>query len=89
MRRTIATILILALCACLLTVTASAASSASMSGPGTVRAGDTITVTFSVSGSGLLGLEGVISYDLGIFDFDNAKLKLFRIGSGSNRTFNL
>ena len=33
--------------------------------------------------------DGVISYDLGIFDFDNEKLKLFRIGSGSNRTINL
>lgn len=33
--------------------------------------------------------EGVVSYDLGYFDFDNSKLKLFRIGSGSNRTFNL
>ena len=33
--------------------------------------------------------EGVVSYDLGYFDFDNEKLKLFRIGSGSNRTINL
>ena len=33
--------------------------------------------------------SGVVSYDLGFFDFDNSKLKLFRIGSGSNRTFNL
>lgn len=33
--------------------------------------------------------EGVVSYDLGYFDFDNEVLKLFRIGSGSNRTINL
>ena len=33
--------------------------------------------------------DGVISYDLGYFDFENDKLKLFRIGSGSNRTINL
>lgn len=33
--------------------------------------------------------DGVISYDLGYFDFSNEVLKLFRIGSGSNRTINL
>ena len=33
--------------------------------------------------------NGVVSYDLGFFDFDNSVLKLFRIGNGSNRSFNL
>lgn len=33
--------------------------------------------------------DGVVSYDLGYFDFDNSVLKLFRIGSGSNRTINI
>ena len=39
-----------------------AAGSASMSGPSTVRAGDTITVSFS-AGGGILGGSGTISYD--------------------------
>lgn len=39
-----------------------AAPSASMSGPSTVRAGDTITVSFS-AGGGILGGSGAVSYD--------------------------
>lgn len=39
-----------------------AAGSAYMSGPGTVRAGDTITVSF-VAGGGILGGSGAVSYD--------------------------
>ena len=33
--------------------------------------------------------NGVVSYDLGYFDFDNSVLKTFRIGNGSNRVINL
>ncbi|MDW7651462.1 MAG: cadherin-like beta sandwich domain-containing protein [Bacillota bacterium] len=39
------------------------AASASLTGPGTVRAGDTITLTFSLSGTGILGGSGTLSYD--------------------------
>lgn len=39
--------------------------SASLSGPGSVRAGDTITVSFGISGSGLFGASGTLSYDSG------------------------
>ena len=39
-----------------------AAGSASLSGPGTVRAGDTITLTFS-AGGGIYGGSGSLSYD--------------------------
>lgn len=39
-----------------------AAPSASMSGPSTVRAGDTITVSFS-AGGGIYGCSGAVSYD--------------------------
>ena len=39
-----------------------AAGSASLSGPGTVRAGDTITVTF-YAGGGIYGGSGSVSYD--------------------------
>ncbi len=55
--------LILTMCL-LLPFTASAAlASASLAGPGTVRAGDTITLTFKLSGSGLFGASGTLSYD--------------------------
>ncbi len=40
----------------------SAAGTASMSGPGTVRAGDTITVSFR-AGGGIYGGSGAVSYD--------------------------
>ena len=38
-------------------------ASAWMSGPGTVRAGDTITVSFTLSGSNLFGVSGSLAYD--------------------------
>lgn len=40
-----------------------AAGSAWLSGPSVVRAGDTITLTFSASGEGLMGFTGYLSYD--------------------------
>lgn len=40
-------------------------ASAWMSGPGTVRAGDTITVSFTLSGSELFGASGSLAYDGG------------------------
>ena len=36
---------------------------ASFIGPGTVRAGDTITVSFQLNGNGVYGLSGTLSYD--------------------------
>lgn len=49
---------------CLLPMTVSAASaSASLTGPGTVRAGDTITLSFNLNGSGIYGVTGNWSYD--------------------------
>lgn len=45
-------------------ITVSAASaSASLTGPGTVRAGDTITLSFNLNGSGIFGASGTLSYD--------------------------
>ena len=44
-------------------------ASAKLSGPGTVRSGDTITLTLSVSDSGKYGLEGA-------FDYDSSKVTL-------------
>lgn len=38
-------------------------ASASLTGPGTVRAGDTITLSFNLNGSGIYGASGTLSYD--------------------------
>ncbi len=40
-----------------------ASATASLTGPGTVRAGDTITLNFELSGSGIFGVSGTLSYD--------------------------
>jgi hypothetical protein len=40
-----------------------ASASASLSGPGTVRAGDIITVSYVINGSGVEGAQGIIQYD--------------------------
>lgn len=64
MKRITSLVIVLLLCISLFAVTASAASaSASLTGPGTVRAGDTITLTFHLSGSGIFGASGTLSYD--------------------------
>lgn len=65
MKRIISIASVLILCvALLLPATVSAASaSASLTGPGTVRAGDTITLSFNLNGSGLYGASGALSYD--------------------------
>ncbi len=65
MKKVISILTVLVLClALMLPVTVSAASaSASLSGPGTVRAGDTITLSFNLNGSGIFGASGTLSYD--------------------------
>ena len=40
-----------------------ASASGSLTGPGTVRAGDTITLSFNLNGSGIFGASGTLSYD--------------------------
>lgn len=64
MKRYINLALVLILCLSILSITAFAAGeSASLTGPGSVRAGDTITVTMNVTGNGIYGASGVLSYD--------------------------
>lgn len=64
MKRIISLTAVFLLCVCLLAVPAFAASaSASLTGPGTVRAGDTITLTFNLSGTNIFGASGTLSYD--------------------------
>lgn len=65
MKKIISILTVLILCfALMMPLTASAASaSASLTGPSAVRAGDTITLTFNLNGSGLYGASGTLSYD--------------------------
>lgn len=65
MKKLVSLLTVLILClASMLSISVSAASaSASLTGPGTVRAGDTITLSFNLNGSGLFGASGTLSYD--------------------------
>lgn len=77
MKRIFSLILALMLCVCLLSVMVSAASaSASLTGPGTVRAGDTITVTFNLNGTGLEGVTGTLSYDTSLVTLSSTSQKI-------------
>lgn len=73
MKRIISLVLIALLCMSLFAVTAFAASaSASLTGPGTVRAGDVLTLSFNLKGSGLFGAECVLSYDANQLEYAGA-----------------
>ena len=61
LKKVISLLIVIALLACFVPAV-SAAGSASMSGPSVVRAGDTITVSFS-AGGGIYGGSGSVSYD--------------------------
>lgn len=62
MKKLLILLLTLLLCVGILSAPALAAS-ASLTGPGTVRAGDTITLTLKISGSGIYGVSGTLVYD--------------------------
>lgn len=65
MKKVISILTTLILCfALLLPLTVSAATaSATLTGPATVRAGDTITLSFNLNGKGIYGTSGTLSYD--------------------------
>ena len=64
MKRLISLAAAILLCVTLFAVTASAVSAnATLTGPGTVRAGDTITLTLNLNGSGLYSASGALSYN--------------------------
>lgn len=64
MKRIVSLAIVLLLCVSLFAVPAFAASaSATLTGPGTVRAGDTITLSFNLAGSNIFGASGTLSYD--------------------------
>ena len=54
----------------------SAAASASLTGSKTVRAGDTLTLTLTVNGSGIVGGEGTLSYDTSLLTLKSIKQKI-------------
>lgn len=56
-------VLLLLLCMLTPLSVSAATTTASLTGPGTVRAGDTIILTFKLNGSGLYGASGTLSYD--------------------------
>ena len=86
MRRVITIVTIMVLCICLLALPAFAASaSASLTGPGTVRAGDTITLSFNLNGTGLYGVSGTLAYDAGQLELTGTKQV---IGNGWAVEFN-
>ena len=51
-------------------------ASAKLTGPDTVRAGDTITLTFKLSGSGIFGASGTLSYDTNQLELKETKQKV-------------
>ncbi len=65
MKKSVSILAVLVLCLTLLLPMTAAAASASVSltGPDTVRAGDTITLSFHLNGSGIFGASGTLSYD--------------------------
>lgn len=80
MKRIFSMALALMLCLCLFAVPVHAAGAgARLTGPGTVRAGDTITLTFTLSGSGLYGVSGTLSYNASQLELVQTRQQ---IGSG-------
>lgn len=66
--------IVMLLMAIVLPMNASAVTArGSLSGPSTIRVGDQITVTYSISGSGLLGVEGYLNYDSSVLSPINKK----------------
>ncbi len=66
MKKILGLMLVLMLCVSLVTLAAYADNPtipASMSGPGTVRAGQTITVSYQLNGTNILAVDGTLNYD--------------------------
>ncbi len=77
MKKLICILLALTLCFASVAIIVSAANaSAKLTGPNTVRAGDTITLSFKLNGSGLYGVSGSWSYDKNQLDFVSTGQKI-------------
>lgn len=76
MKKMISFTLALVLCVCVLSVCVFAANpSASLTGPDQVRAGDTITLTFTLDGKGLFAVSGTLDYDKDVLELVEAASK--------------
>lgn len=51
-------------------------ATATLTGPDTVRAGDTITLTFQLNGTGLLGVTGKLSFDETLLELKDKQQKI-------------
>lgn len=79
MKKWITACLALALCLTLLapfTSMPAMAASAALTGPTTVRAGDSITLSFAISGTGIYGASGTLSYDSSQLTLTGTKQKV-------------
>lgn len=63
------------------------ASQAAVTGPGTVRAGDTIVLTLTVSSQGSYGIEGKLSYDSSVVTFQgiSAEISGWKVENNGNK----
>jgi hypothetical protein len=90
MKKMFSIILALILCVGALSVAAFAAeATATLTGPDTVRAGDTITVTFKLTGKGIYGVSGTLDFDSKLLELKSAdcgikKDWVLELNAGSN-----
>jgi len=66
-------LLVLCMLAPMSTEVKAAKSSATLTGSTTVRAGDTLVLTFKVNGTGIYGMSGTISYDSNVLTLSSTK----------------
>ena len=77
MKRFFLLTVIMILCVGLFSISASAASaSATLTGPSTVRAGDTITLTFNLNGTGIVSATGKLNYDANVLELKSTEQKI-------------
>lgn len=77
MKKIVTLALTLILCISILSVAALAVTaSAKLTGPDTVRAGDTITLTFKLNGTGIFGASGTLSYDSSQLELKGTDVKV-------------
>jgi hypothetical protein len=90
MKKMFSIILALILCVGAMSVAAFAAeATATLTGPDTVRAGDTITVTFKLTGKGIYGVSGTLDFDSKLLELKSAdcgikKDWVLELNAGSN-----
>ena len=89
MKRLTALVLVLALCLPTFMPLSALAATASgaLTGPSSVKVGDTITLSFSVGGQGLLAVSGELSYDSNLITLVSVDRKIGDPWMLERRTF--